>query len=480
MKKKILSLLVIMALMLTAVPSVGVNAATKKQSIKATKTTLMANKTTKITWKNAPKSIKKSKVKWKSSNTYVATVKYSSKKKAKVTAKHAGTAKITLTYNGKKVGTTTINVKPIVKTFVPNKYRATMNINGKATIAMTVKLNDKSKSKGFTVKSKNASIATATVSGNNVIITGKKKGTTTVTITSKADANVTASIKVTVNATPNKNTNNTNNNHNGGNNNTNSGTSDKNDDTEKETPTTPVYPPIPNDNTKFYDENEGCVDVSYIGTNTCISLDATKKYNGVNDGIYIDTTSYSIYPDSTTVKSSDYHVVWVDVTKYPDYSIAWLRPVNEGTATISFKDKNNGKMYSFKINVTGCNHTYYDYFVWRDNIVNTIKDMNDYDKVRYVQDMLINDFTYAPFAASKWGAPTKKLNCHGGTNAFIDICEQFGLKAKGIVVDGKAHTQALVQYNNGEIWRVAVTPGETPDYAIWTHGWDCEQVWDFY
>ena len=87
----------IVCLLVTVYPSFNVQAASKKIALNKTKVTLTVGKSTTLKLKNA----KASKVKWSSSNKYVASVKKSGSKVV-VKALTGGNATITATYKGKK------------------------------------------------------------------------------------------------------------------------------------------------------------------------------------------------------------------------------------------------------------------------------------------------------------------------------------------------------------------------------------------
>jgi hypothetical protein len=129
-------------------------------------------------------------VKYTTSNSKVATVS----SKGVVTAKKAGTAKITVTTSNGKKATLTVKVYKaptkvtIVKTLTIKKGQS-------KKVSFTLPKNTYANS--YTVKSSNAKIAkVAKVSAKKIQITGKKKGTATVTV--KLYNGKTAKCKVTV------------------------------------------------------------------------------------------------------------------------------------------------------------------------------------------------------------------------------------------------------------------------------------------
>ena len=89
--RKLMSLLLILALCFTFIPTVNVQAASKVK-INKTKATVYVGKTTTLKVSGTKKAVK-----WKTSNKKVATVS----SKGKVTAKKAGSATITAKVSGK-------------------------------------------------------------------------------------------------------------------------------------------------------------------------------------------------------------------------------------------------------------------------------------------------------------------------------------------------------------------------------------------
>lgn len=81
-----------------------------------------------------------------------------------------------------------------VKKITMNKKKVTVTVGGKFTLKVK-KVTPAKASKAVTYKSKNSKIAKVTKKG---VITGKKKGSTTITVTSKKNKKVKATVKVTV------------------------------------------------------------------------------------------------------------------------------------------------------------------------------------------------------------------------------------------------------------------------------------------
>lgn len=151
MKKKVLSLFAIAALVFTLAPPTNVSAKVKisKKSVSITK-----GKTYTLKVKGAKK-----KAKWSSSKKSVATVS----KKGKVTGKKKGTTTITA-----KIGKKKYKCKVKVETPSLSATKRSIAVGGK----FTLKLNGCSRSKKFYTSNK--SVATVSSKG---AITAKKKGT---------------------------------------------------------------------------------------------------------------------------------------------------------------------------------------------------------------------------------------------------------------------------------------------------------------
>lgn len=157
---------------------------TKSISLSSKKMTLLKGKSATLTVTRNPISATE-KISWSTSNKKIATVN----SKGKVTAKKAGTATITAkTSNGKKA-TCKVTVKnptvKLAKTSGTVKVGKTVQIKIKSTFPE----NDTVKS----YKSSNKKVATVDKNGK---VTGKKKGTATITVTMKSGAK--ATFKVTV------------------------------------------------------------------------------------------------------------------------------------------------------------------------------------------------------------------------------------------------------------------------------------------
>ena len=156
--RKLMSLLLILALCFTFIPTVNVQAASKVKLNKST-ATVYVGKTTTLKMNGTSK-----KVTWSSSNKKVAAVST----KGKVTAKKKGTAIITAKVSGKKY-----KCKITVKN--PYLYKKTVTINKGKTL--TLKLTGATAKK---YKSSNTKVATVNSKGK---ITAKGAGTTTITCT---------------------------------------------------------------------------------------------------------------------------------------------------------------------------------------------------------------------------------------------------------------------------------------------------------
>lgn len=178
--KKIMTILtaIVMALTVMCQP-IEASAANVKPVVKATQTVISKGAKTKVkvTYKN--KNVT-NKVKLKSSNKKVATVS----KKGTVTGKKAGAAYITATYEGK----TSKKVKITVAQVSLDKKNVKLTVGKTATLA--TKYNGRKVKP--TYKSSNANVAYINRNGR---ITGKKKGTATITAIYKKTK---ATCKVTV------------------------------------------------------------------------------------------------------------------------------------------------------------------------------------------------------------------------------------------------------------------------------------------
>ncbi|MDO4322787.1 MAG: Ig-like domain-containing protein [Lachnospiraceae bacterium] len=173
----------------------------KKYSVKVTvkapalsKKSLSLNvgKSGTITLKN---TVSSKKVTWKSSKTSVATVKAGKNGKVTITAKKAGTATITATYNKKKY-TCKLTVKG--KTAAPKLSKTSLSITvGKSD---SITLNNTVKGKKVTAKSSSTKVAAVKVSSNKIMVTGKAKGSCTVTVSYNGKS-YKCSVKVSAKAT---------------------------------------------------------------------------------------------------------------------------------------------------------------------------------------------------------------------------------------------------------------------------------------
>lgn len=175
--RKLLSLLLILALCFTFIPTVNVEAASKVK-INKTSTTIYVGKTETLKISGTSK-----KVKWTTSNKSVATVS----SKGKVTAKKAGTATITTKVSGKSY-----KCKVTVKNPSLNKSKATLEEGKTITLKLT----------GATAKkytSSNKNVATVSSKGK---ITAKKAGTATITCTGNNKKTYKCKITVTEKTVP--------------------------------------------------------------------------------------------------------------------------------------------------------------------------------------------------------------------------------------------------------------------------------------
>ena len=158
----------------------------KSVGLNKTKLTLGVKETFKLTATVKPSNATNKKVTWKTSKKSVATVK-----NGKITAKKKGTATITATVDGKKK-TCKVTVKAAPKKIQKlNKTKVT--IKRKKTFKIRVTLPKNTASNKITYSVKNKKIATVSSKG---VITGKKKGNTTVTV--KTFNGKKKTIKVTV------------------------------------------------------------------------------------------------------------------------------------------------------------------------------------------------------------------------------------------------------------------------------------------
>lgn len=136
-----------------------------------------------------PSDIKNAKVKWKSSDTKVATVSSS----GKITAKKAGKATITATFKNKKAACK-VTVKKFAITGLKLSKTAVTLAEGTSAALKTTITPKELKNTKVTWKSSNTKVATVNASGK---ITAKKAGKATITAVCK---NKKAACKVTVKA----------------------------------------------------------------------------------------------------------------------------------------------------------------------------------------------------------------------------------------------------------------------------------------
>lgn len=121
-----------LAILMTVLICTGINvSAAKKQKLTAKTTTLMVGNTTTLTYKNAPKNLKKSKVKWTitSGKKYAKIKVAKNKKTATITGLKAGKVTVQLKYKSKKVGI----VKLAIKTKTTTKDTANSSDDKKTT-----------------------------------------------------------------------------------------------------------------------------------------------------------------------------------------------------------------------------------------------------------------------------------------------------------------------------------------------------------
>ena len=143
--------------------------------------------------KNSKDGIKSGELKYKSSNTSIATVNA----KGVVTVKKKGKCKITVTsiYDSQVKGTLSLTVsKGKQKAKITLKEKKASIVVGKTT-TIKVKSFKGISNKNLTFSSSDKKIATVSSKGN---VTGKKAGTATITVTSLINKKVKAVFKVTV------------------------------------------------------------------------------------------------------------------------------------------------------------------------------------------------------------------------------------------------------------------------------------------
>ncbi len=200
-RKRLFSLFLVLAMVLTSVsiPSVTAEAAKKAKvkkiqitNPKKKKVTLNKGKTLQIKVKVTPKNAKNKKVSYKSSKRKIASVS----SKGKVKGLKIGTAKITVTSkeNRKKKATFTVKVVTPVSKVTVAPTAVSINAGASATLKATVApKNAYNKKVNWT--SSNRAVATVTSKG---VVKGLKAGTATITAKAADGSNKKASCKVTV------------------------------------------------------------------------------------------------------------------------------------------------------------------------------------------------------------------------------------------------------------------------------------------
>lgn len=182
--KKIMVVFTVFCMLFASLPVQAASPVISKKAI-----TLTIGKSTTLKVKNA-----KGKIKWKSSNSKIASVS----KRGKVTGKKTGKAKITAIVN-KRHYRCIVTVKATRKvTKVTNVKLNKKNITLKAGKAYTLKASvspSKASNKALAWKSSNKSIASVNSKG---VVSAKKAGTVTITATAKDGSKKKASCKVTV------------------------------------------------------------------------------------------------------------------------------------------------------------------------------------------------------------------------------------------------------------------------------------------
>lgn len=198
-KSKLLSLLIVFSLFVSIVAAVNVDvsyAASKKIHLKKTTVTLAAgSKYQQKLLSKSGKSIKATKVKWKSQKKSVAKID----KKGKITAVKAGTAKMTAKYKGKTYKFT-VKVKTANKLVSVDKSDVAILPGGTAEVVVHT---DKGKSVSCKVDNKDVASFKwgSKISGTHdktLYIKGLTKGSATVTVYDTYKTSVNATIKVTV------------------------------------------------------------------------------------------------------------------------------------------------------------------------------------------------------------------------------------------------------------------------------------------
>lgn len=140
----------------------------------------------------SPSNATNKKITWKSSNTKVAKVD----SKGKITAVSAGTATITAQSANSAKATCKVVVKKAPSKVTLSKKSTT--VSAKKTVKVKISLPKNTMCTKYTVKTSNKKYATATVSGNYLVIKGVKKGSATITVTannSKKSAKISVKVK---------------------------------------------------------------------------------------------------------------------------------------------------------------------------------------------------------------------------------------------------------------------------------------------
>ncbi|WP_455716219.1 Ig-like domain-containing protein [Anaerosporobacter sp.] len=170
--------------------------AVKKVQITGSYKSIYIGKSIKLKAKVTPSNATHSTVKWKSSNTAVATVT----SKGTVKGKKSGSCIITATAGGKKA-TYKITVKGIpVSSVYLNRKSATINVGDTVTVSAKVSPSNAT-NKTVRFSSSNSSIATVSSRG---VVTGKAAGTCTITATAgskRATCTITVNKKATTTTT---------------------------------------------------------------------------------------------------------------------------------------------------------------------------------------------------------------------------------------------------------------------------------------
>lgn len=185
--KKLIVIFTVLCMLLASLPVQAASPVISKKAI-----TLTVGKSTTLKVKNA-----KGKIKWKSSNSKIASVS----KRGKVTGKKTGKAKITATVNKRNYNCTVIVKADRKVTKVTNVKLNKKNITLKAGKVYTLKASvspSKASNKALVWKSSNNSIASVNSKG---VVSAKKAGTVTITATAKDGSKKKASCKVTVKKT---------------------------------------------------------------------------------------------------------------------------------------------------------------------------------------------------------------------------------------------------------------------------------------